>query len=276
MTAVLVPALIIAGIGAVCGIVLSIVSVMMAVPVDEKEKAVKDVLPGANCGACGYPGCEGYAVAVAKGEAPVNACPPGGDALRLTLGEIMGVEAGAVTRQAALVSCGGCTLNTSEKMNYIGEGACVYANLMYGGQSACSHGCLGFADCVKACPYDAIDMINGLAVVDPDRCTGCTLCVAACPKELIAMAPAEGIAVVACFSKDRGSEVRKICSVGCIGCGLCVKACPEGAIAVNQFLAGIDCNKCTGCGLCVPACPQNTIRMLGGCSQEAGCSGGTG
>ena len=262
MTAILVPTLIIGGIGAVCGIVLAVASVIMAVPVDERVEAIKKVLPGANCGACGFPGCDGFANAVAKGDAPVTACPPGGKELAVELAAIMGVEAGDMTRQTAVVHCNGCNDNTHTKMNYIGSPSCTHAAQLYGGQSACLYACLGLESCMKVCTYNAIRMVNGIAVIDPDLCVGCKLCIAACPKGIIAMAPAENVALVSCSSKDKGPVVRKNCSVGCIGCTLCVKACSEGAISMDGFLAKIDYSKCNGCGACVAKCPQKTIRMV--------------
>jgi len=262
MSAILVPTLIIGGLGALCGIILAVASVIMAVPVNERVEAIKGALPGANCGACGFPGCDGFANAVAAGNAPVNGCPPGGKDLAVALGAIMGVEAGNMARQTAVVHCNGCSDNTSEKMNYIGAASCIYAAQLYGGQSACSYACLGLESCLKACAYNAIRMVKGVAVIDPDLCVGCKLCIAACPKAIIAMGPAEDVAVVACSNRDKGAVVRKLCSVGCIGCGLCVKACSEEAIVVENFLARIDYSKCTGCQACVAKCPQKTIRMV--------------
>jgi len=263
MTAIFMPALIIAGLGLICGIVISIASILMSIPVNEKEQAIKDILPGANCGACGFPGCDGFAVAVASGEADITGCPPGGSALRDALSALMGVEAGAVRRLSAQVKCNGCTQNTREKMRYMGAGSCVCANQMYGGQLACSYGCLGFADCMTVCAYDAIRIVNGLAVVDSDLCAGCILCVAACPKGLIQMIPATDAAVILCSSHDRGAVVRKACRVGCIGCNLCKKACPQGAIAIEGYLAEIDYQACDGCGKCAAVCPQKAIGMAG-------------
>ena len=263
MTEILTPSLIIGALGAVCAVILAIASIIMAVPVDEKVEAVKEALPGANCGACGYPGCDGYAAAVVAGEAPPNACPPGGPDLAAIIGEILGVAVSQSARQAALVNCGGCDKNTGEKMRYHGVLTCALENQLYGGSSACTYGCLGHGDCVKVCAYDAIWVENDLAMVDPVACVGCKLCLSACPKDLIVMAPAENAAAIACSSLDKGPVVRKNCSVGCIACTKCVKVCPEGAIEIKNFLAKVDYDKCTGCGLCVPECPQDTIYMIG-------------
>jgi len=262
MMTILTPVLILGGISAICGLILGIASVLMAVPVDEKVEAIKAALPGANCGACGFPGCDGFAKAVAAGKAPITACPPGGPETVKALSAIMGVVAEATVRQTAVVHCNGCTDNTSEKMTYIGAQSCTLANQLYSGQAACTYACIGFGTCIEACAYNAIRMVNGVAVVDPCLCVGCKLCVTACPKGVVAMAPAEGVAVVICSSQDKGAVVRKLCSVGCIACTLCVKACPEEAIRMEDNRAVIDYAKCTGCEACIAKCPQNTIRMV--------------
>jgi len=253
--------LILAGVGAICGIVLSVASVAMEAPVDERVEAVRELLPGINCGACGFAGCDTYAEAVVGGKAEITACPPGGDTLRLALGKLMGVVAEPTRRQTAVVHCNGCNEHTTEKMDYIGEPSCVYAAAIYGGPSACAYACLGLGDCAHVCPYDAVQLVNGVAKVDFSRCTGCKLCVDACPKTMIDMVPGEGVAYVFCANHDKGGIVRNLCAVGCTGCTLCAKACLEGAITVRDFLAHVDYAKCKGCGLCVPACPRGTISL---------------
>ena len=263
MYAILLPALIIGGIGAVCGIVLAVASVVMAVPVDKKVEQIKDILPGANCGACGLPGCDAFAEAVAQKEAAITACPPGGQQVVDALSEILGVATEEAVRLTAVVRCGCCDVKRTEKMEYVGALTCTYASQMYGGPTACFYACQGFGDCVPACKYDAIRLINGIAAVDPARCIACTLCLESCPKGLIQMAPAANAAIITCISPARGAEVRKVCPVGCIGCSLCVKACPNGAMSVENYLAQVDYDTCTGCKACVTACPQGTIYIGG-------------
>jgi RnfABCDGE-type electron transport complex B subunit len=259
---ILLPALIIGGIGAICGIILTIASTIMAVPVDEKIEKIKSVLPGANCGACGFPGCDGYAHAIAKGEAPITSCPPGGAELVDDLSNIMGIEAGQAVQEKAVVLCRCCDMVRMDKLNYIGENTCTYASQMYGGPTACFFACQGFGDCISSCKYDAIRIINGLAVVDPSLCVGCKLCVASCPKGLIQMTPVANTAVVFCSSKDWGPHVRKVCSLGCIGCSRCEKTCTKDAIKVENYLAKVDYDKCDGCGDCVKICPMGIIYAI--------------
>jgi len=259
MTGLLQPALIIGGIGAVCGIILATVAHLMAVPVDEKIEKIKAILPGANCGACGFPGCDGYARGVAAGEAALTGCPPGGQEVVQKLSEIMGINPAEMMPEIGVVHCRCCDLMRVEKLNYKGALTCTYASQMYGGTTACFFACQGYGDCIDTCKYDAIRIINGLAVIDPSLCVGCTLCVGSCPKGLIQMAPARDAAIVLCSNRDWGPQVQKVCTIGCIGCSVCVKACSCEAIVVENFLAKIDYEKCTGCGKCATACPKGII-----------------
>jgi Na+-translocating ferredoxin:NAD+ oxidoreductase RNF subunit RnfB len=263
ITAVLTAVIVVGGVGLFLGIFLGIASIVFKVEVDEKEEAVLGVLPGNNCGGCGYPGCSGLAAAISKGEAPVNACPVGGEAVGIKVAEIMGVDAGETVRMTAFVRCSGDCDNTSKNYEYTGVEDCgMIKYVPDGGAKSCNHGCLGFGNCVKACPFDAILVVNGIASVDKEKCKACGKCVAACPKKLIELIPYNSKVMVACSSKDKGPITIKACKAGCIGCGLCVKNCPNGAVEVTDFHAHIDQDKCVGCKICVEKCPKKIIKEV--------------
>ncbi|MFI3207321.1 MAG: RnfABCDGE type electron transport complex subunit B [Clostridia bacterium] len=253
--------IIVAGIGIIAGIVLSVASILMAVPKDEKAEALQAVLPGANCGACGFSGCSGYAAAMSKGEAEPGKCPPGGEDCMQACSEILGVS-GSIEKNIALVHCLGSYDVTSDKVEYDGIESCSAAALLAGGVSSCRFGCLGMGDCVKACEYDAIDICNGVAVINPDKCKACKKCVTACPKGLISLIPVKKQAVVRCSNCDKGAGVVKICKIGCIGCKKCEKVCSVSAIKVTDFRASVSPDLCIGCGLCAEACPRKIIDMI--------------
>ncbi len=258
---IITPIIIVGVIGLLAGIVLAVASIVMAVPKDEKAEALEAVLPGANCGACGYSGCPGYAAAMAKGEAQPGLCSPGGAAVAAQCGEILGSGAVSMEKKAAVVHCMGSADNTEEKMNYDGLSSCTAATQLAGGASSCRFGCLGLGDCLRACDYGAIEICNGLAVINQDRCVACGKCAAACPKSLIRIEPVKPLAVVRCSSCDKGRDTMKACKVGCIGCMKCQKTCEFGAITVKNGLASVDPEKCTGCGQCAEACPRHIITM---------------
>lgn len=259
---IFIPIVIVAGIGLIAGIILALASTIMAVPKDERVEALEVALPGANCGACGYSGCSGYAEALAKGEAALGLCSPGGQEVADNCAAILGTEAGEVEYKAALVRCMGSYDNTSNKMNYDGLHSCSAAELLAGGVTTCRYGCMGLGDCEAVCEYGAISICNGVAKIDPEKCTGCSKCVRACPKDLIKFVPKKPQAVVRCSSCDRGPAVMKVCKIGCIGCKKCEKVCKYDAVTVKDFCAYIDAEKCTACGECVEACPRNVITMV--------------
>lgn len=262
MNEILIPVLLVAGIGLLIGLILSIASIVMAVPKDEKEEKINAALPGANCGACGFSGCSGYAAALAKGEAEVGLCAPGGIACAKEISEILGVETGSLEKKTAVVHCMGSLDNTSYKAQYNGINSCAAAAKVGGGLTACTYGCLGLGDCEAACPYDAIRVCNGVAAVDPDQCKACSLCVKTCPRGLISIVPYKNSAVMRCSNRDKGAVTRKLCKTGCIGCKKCEKNCPAGAIKVENFCAVVDPDKCTACGVCVDNCPQHCLTYL--------------
>ena len=200
------------------------------------------------------------AAAIARGEAPTNACPVGGDAVGGQVAEIMGVEAQAAQPMVAFVHCQGDCDKTSQDYKYSGAQDCrMLPFVPGGGPKSCNSGCLGYGTCVKACPFDAIHIINGVAKVDNQKCKACGKCVAVCPKNLISLIPKSAKEVVACSSTDKGPVTMKACTVGCIGCGLCVKACPAEAVKVENFHAVIDHEKCVACGACMEKCPKKAI-----------------
>jgi Na+-translocating ferredoxin:NAD+ oxidoreductase subunit B len=203
------------------------------VPTDPKVSKINEALPGANCGGCGYVGCGEYAEAVAKGEAKINLCAPGGATCLSDLAEIMGVEAEERWPYKAVIHCAADASQRKQRIAYHGEQSCTAANLIAGVQG-CTYGCLGLADCARACPFDAIEMENGLARILYDKCTGCKACVAACPRNIISMIPfkAEEVLVVACSNLDEGLAVKEVCEVGCIGCKACVR--PSGGLMSMQ------------------------------------------
>ena len=256
----IVAALVVGGVGILIGFFLGISGEKFKVEVDEKEVAILGELPGNNCGGCGYAGCSGLAAAIAKGEAPVNQCPVGGAPVAAKIGAIMGVDAGAGEKKVAFVKCAGTCDKTQKDYEYTGNEDC--ASMMFvpnGGPKACNYGCLGFGSCVKACPFDAIHIVDGIALVDKEVCKACGKCVAACPKHLIELVPYSAKHIVQCSSKDVGKNVMKACSVGCIGCHLCEKNCPKDAVHVIDNVAYIDQEKCVGCGICAQKCPKKII-----------------
>ena len=250
-------------IGIICAAVLSAASKVMAVQVDERVEKVRQCLPGANCGACGYAGCDGYAKALVEDGVKTNLCVPGGDSVSKEISSVLGVEFEDVIEKVAVVRCQGDCTRTAKKMNYEGIDSCKGAKLLFGGDGSCVFGCLGFGDCAKVCPNDAICIEGGIARVDERACVGCALCASACPNNVIAIVPETSHMLVRCSNMEKGAAVRKECTMGCIGCKKCERVCPAGAISVANNLAGIDYEKCINCGACKEACPVGCIALRG-------------
>ena len=258
-TIILITTAVIAVVGIVVGYGLVYTSKKFHVEVDETEAAVRAVLPGNNCGACGYAGCDAMAAAIAAEEAPVNGCPVGGAPVAEQIAAIMGSDAGSVERKTAFVRCKGSCEYTGTQGNYIGVEDCRTAALNGIRFTDCDYGCLGFGSCAKVCPEQAIRVVNGVAVVNRSKCVGCGLCAKTCPRGLIELIPDSKKVIVQCSNKDKGPQVKKVCSAGCIGCMLCVRQCGHDAIHVDANLAHVDYEKCVQCGACVSKCPSKVI-----------------
>lgn len=260
---IVIAAVVLGGLGVVFSIILAFAHKKFAVKVDPKIDKLMAALPGGNCGACGFAGCLGFAEAVVKGLASVDGCLAGGPAVAKAVGEIMGVSVEEREELIAFVRCMAGRSDAPVRFDYHGVMSCRAASLLFGGDKACVYGCLGFGDCERACPFDAIHVNEeGLAVVDREKCTACRKCVAACPRGIINMVPKSKSVHVACMNRDRGKKAKDVCTFACIACKICEKNCPAGAIPVVDNLAAIDYDKCTECGLCVEKCPQKCILNL--------------
>lgn len=262
------PLILLGTLGLFFGVGLYIASKVFYVRTDPRVGQICEALPGANCGACGLAGCAGLARAIVHGSASAGACIPGGEEIAHIIADIMGVEVKTRDRQVAVLMCAG--RDVEYRFDYHGIPTCSAAAGTAGGNRRCIYGCLMYGDCAEACPFDAIDLIEGFPVVDEVRCTGCGNCVAACPRDLYELKGLKSLVHVTCRSLDRAKDVIKICGVGCIACRKCEKECKFDAIHVDNFLAGIDYERCTSCGMCVEVCPTNSIADLGTNRKEKG------
>ncbi|NLE01288.1 MAG: RnfABCDGE type electron transport complex subunit B [Fibrobacter sp.] len=284
---ILLPIIIVGSVGLFLGIGLGIASKKLHVNVDSRISEILNALPNANCGACGYPGCSGFAKAVAEGKASASGCIPGGSKSAHAIADILGITASTGEPVMAVVHCKGGIAEAAERALYNGIQDCLAATIIGNGTKECQDGCLGLGTCVRACPFDALKINqNGVAVVDPEKCTGCGKCIKVCPRKIISLIPKVHKIFLACSNHDRGGKVKKYCTVGCTACTLCVKATPSGAISMENNIPVLDYTKeenfipaankcpskcfvdlvkkrpkanidtkCDGCTLCVPACP---------------------
>ncbi len=259
MTPIVIATAAIAVIGLIIGLLLVNVGKKFAVEVDPREEAVRSALPGNNCGACGYAGCDAMAAAIAKGEAPVNGCPVGGDPVGEVVSQIMGVEMSSAVKNVAFVKCSGDCERASMSANYVGIKECSAAVSAGLNAKGCKQGCLGFGDCERACPFGAIHVVNGVSYVNRALCRACGKCVSACPKNLIELLPDLNQYAVACSNTQKGKAVKAVCSAGCIGCGICAKQCENDAVHVANNVSKIDYDKCVSCGKCAEKCPVKVI-----------------
>jgi len=257
---ILIPILTLGSLGLLFGIGLAIASRKLAVQVDPRLERIHGLLPGSNCGACGGAGCFGFAESVLSGKLSVDACRVSSEETKEKIAKMLGQNIEKKVKLVATLHCYGGK-KVKDKYIYQGIKTCVAANMLAGGLKTCTFGCIGFGDCVRICPFNAISMSDeGLPVVDEKKCKACNKCVMICPKKLFSLVPVTGRVYVACRSQDTGKYTRLACPVGCIACRKCEQICPVEAIKVIDNVAVIDYKKCTSCGKCVDVCPTKTIR----------------
>jgi Na+-translocating ferredoxin:NAD+ oxidoreductase RNF subunit RnfB len=255
-------------VAAVSAVVLFVVAKKFKVEEDPRVDELNALLPGVNCGGCGYAGCRNMAEALVKaadqGDITAFTCPAGGAGTMAALGKYLGIKVAETIPMIAVVRCGGARDKAPAKLNYDGPSKCAISHRLYSGHHGCPYGCLGLGDCVPVCKFDAIyiDNQSGLPVVREDKCTACGACVKACPRFIIELRPRgpENKRVwINCVNKEKGAVAMKNCKVACIACGKCVRECPQGAITLTDNLAYIHPDKCTVCEKCILVCPTNAI-----------------
>ena len=266
---IIIAAAVVAVTGIIVGLGLGVFGEKFKVEIDEREQAVRACLPGNNCGGCGYPGCDGLAKAINEGKAPVNACPVGQKPVADKVAEVMGVKAEEGEKKVAFVKCSGTCVKAVKRYEYTGIKKCSALSVVPGADDkGCGFGCMGYGECVAACKFDAIHLIDGIAKVDETKCTACQACIKACPQHIITLVPVEHAPVrVLCASQSRGKDVMAVCEAGCIGCSLCSKQCKSDAIHMDGNVPVIDYDKCTACGACAAKCPRGVIHTF---TEEAG------
>lgn len=247
--------------GLLFGVILAWAAKLFFVEVDPRIEQISAILPGANCGGCGYPGCAGFGEALVRGEAMPTKCPASSDEIRAEISSILGISTSTLEKKRAICLCCGGLDDSRYKFHYDGIEDCRAAILIGGGDKGCDYGCLGLGTCASSCPFDAITMNSqGLPVVDEEKCTACGICVHVCPRNLFDLVSVEKKVFIKCSSNDKGARVKALCDTGCIGCGICAKVCPFGAIQMVNNLAVIDYSKCRNCELCVKKCPVKCIK----------------
>ena len=257
-------------IGLFFGIGLALAAQKFAVESNPLIEEVLESLPLANCGGCGYPGCEGYAIAVVTDpEVPPNLCFPGKEKVAEKVAALTGKKMTAVEDTVAVARCSRIEGEVEQKYNYVGFESCTAASMVFGGPTSCNYGCIGLGECADACPFDAISMIDRFPVVDPDKCVSCGVCVKTCPKGIMEIQSLKARVWVPCSTKDKGKAVMAVCKVGCIGCKMCVKACPAGAVSYEDNKVVIDHKACIEYGpsceeACVEKCPRDIFRIYEG------------
>lgn len=262
---ILIALLVVAVVGLVASVILVLASHFFSVKTDERVTKIRECLPGANCGACGFAGCDAYAKALVEEGVRTNLCIPGAQTVVENISAILGVEAvesELSEKSVAVVHCNGTCDAASKRAVYDGVNSCFAASMLYGGANACRYGCLGCGDCAKVCVADAICIVDGVARVDSRLCIGCGKCAKTCPKHVISLVGVNSKQVVLCNNKEKGTIARKNCTNACIACKKCELNCPAQAIGVKDNLAIIDYEKCTNCGKCVEVCPVHCIKAV--------------
>lgn len=251
------------GLGLILGAGLAFASKRFTVEVNPIVEAVLEILPGVNCGVCGYAGCAAYADAVVDKGASTTLCAPGGADVIQKISQLLGLEAKVTIRKVAYLHCAGSKGKAKDKYIYNGIRDCQIAELLGGGPKACDYGCTGFGSCVEVCQFDALHMgEDGLPVVDREKCTACGACLRECPKDLFALNPDGTSIYLACSSRDKGKTVKNVCSVGCIGCGICVKVTEGDAIEMKDNLPSINYDASPNLILADYKCPTNSYIDL--------------
>ncbi len=248
------------GLGILFGLLLSFVDKRFAVKTDARVARVREQLGGANCGACGFSGCDAFAAAVVSGEATPDGCPAGGAKAAKAIAGIMGMTVETGDPVVARIRCHGTSENVSYRYAYGGLQSCRAAAGIAGGPKLCEFGCIGLGDCVKACKFNAIEIADNVAVIDENRCTGCGMCTKTCPRAIIDLLPRHQTVMVACRNKAVGRIARLQCKTACVGCKRCEKNCPSDSIHVVDGVAEINYDTCTRCGACVKGCPMHCIE----------------
>lgn len=253
------PVIAMGAMGLVFGLGLAYALKILRIEPDPAIFKILSLLPGSNCGACGHAGCAGFAEALKRGDAMPSGCVVSTVEARKSVAEVLGLGLDSRVKTVAALICSG-GVRAKNKFVYRGIESCRAASLIFGGHKACSFGCLGLEDCVRACPFDAIAMgADEIPVVDESKCTACGKCVKACPKALYMLAPVSSLYYVKCSSKDKGSVTASVCRSGCIACFKCEKACPVGAARVEAHLSRIDPDICRNIGKCFEVCPTKVI-----------------
>ncbi|MDO4218447.1 MAG: RnfABCDGE type electron transport complex subunit B [Synergistaceae bacterium] len=260
MRDIIISAIIMGSLGVIFGSLLAFASQKFAVEVDERQAKIRALLPGANCGGCGFAGCDAYADALVQQTTKLGKCSACTKENLELIAEILGQKADASVPCVAVVRCKGTCDKIIGSNLYEGTMDCRLATRVPGNSPvSCQFGCIGLGTCVSVCKFDAISVKDGIAVVDREKCVGCGTCVANCPKGVITLIPKTSRVTVKCQNTHKGLLVKKVCNAGCIGCMLCVKSCPKQAIFMQENLAVIDTDKCVNCGICVQKCPVKVI-----------------